>query len=233
MENTNKYSDIFNINFIQEENNTNTKHKHHKSKKSKIIIKNNKNNNLDNKKNIEKEENEKKIEIKLINFENDLLMKRLIEKENILKDYKIKCKKQEEKIIELRNKIFEINNKNKNKNKRKSKNEDNINYINIDDNNDDLEKEIDLKEIESRISQDLSFRNESNKNISILNEIETIKFDINNAEFYQCGICMDSFQNEEKVKKLFCGHIYHKECLNQWIQNNNKCPFCEETIYHK
>ena len=232
MEGKNKYNDLFN-NYIKEVSNNNPKHNHHKSLK-----KNNKNNNLDNNKinkNKKKEENEKIIEIKLFYYENDLLKKKLIEKDNILKDYKNKCKQQEEKIKELRNKISEINEQNKNK--REFKNENIINFINLDDNiNDDFEKQIDIKDVERKISKDLSFKNEkeSNKNISsILDGIETVNFNIYNSDIYQCGICMDNFQNEEKIKKLSCGHIYHNECLNQWIQSNNKCPFCEEIIYYK
>ena len=33
---------------------------------------------------------------------------------------------------------------------------------------------------------------------------------------------------------LNCGHIYHKDCIDVWIEKNTKCPLCRADIkcYH-
>ena len=229
-------NDIF-YNFIKDINdmNSNQKNKHkktskkdnkeHKEKKTKSS-KNNKNKIIENKEDKkednkeDKEEKEIKLQIKLMKFENDLLMKKLIKKDETLKEYKNKCKKQTEKINDLKIKIFELNNK------RKAVNRNPINSS--------------FAEVERQVGEDYnnnyfedSFKHASNKNISTSNQIETVKFDIDYSKFFQCGICMDSFFDGEMVKKLPCGHIYHKDCLSQWIQTKNNCPFCDKIILHK
>ena len=206
-------SEIFN-NFIKDIKNSSQNHKKTKNRnvnnkikdEKKIISDSHKKEKEENKEN--EKENEKKIQIKLIKIENDLLMQKLKQKEEIIKDYKKKCKEQKNRILELQNKIKDLTNKENIRPK-----EDNI--------NDFLNKEImdEFKNIpKNKFNED--------KNKLRLDNIETKIFDIDNAEYYQCGICMDSFQDEEKVKRLSCGHIFHNDCLNQWIQSNNNCYFC-------
>ena len=213
--------DINDMNSNQANKNSKTSKKDNKEKKIKSI-KNNKNKAIEKKEDNkeDKEENEIKLQIKLMKCENDLLMKKLIKKDETLKEYKNKCKKQTEKINELKNKIFELNNKRKAGNR---------NVINSSFG--EVERQVG-EEYNSNFFGD-SFKHTSNKNISTSNQIETVKFDIDYSKFFQCGICMDSFYDGEMVKKLPCGHIYHKDCLSQWMQNNNKCPFCDKLILHK
>lgn len=48
----------------------------------------------------------------------------------------------------------------------------------------------------------------------------------------KCSICLDD-KTDCKTK---CGHIFHYDCLKEWIQNNkplNKnCPYCRQQIIH-
>lgn len=47
---------------------------------------------------------------------------------------------------------------------------------------------------------------------------------------FQCIICMESYNELEMVKKLPCGHIFHKECIAQWLIKEKTCPFCKKEI---
>ena len=58
--------------------------------------------------------------------------------------------------------------------------------------------------------------------------LQDLYFNSNKANFFECGICMDVFRENEKVQKLSCGHIFHKECLNQWSLAQKTCPLCGE-----
>ncbi|CDF33605.1 unnamed protein product [Chondrus crispus] len=42
-----------------------------------------------------------------------------------------------------------------------------------------------------------------------------------------CLICLSRFQENDVVRQLECEHIYHSECLDPWVtQNNASCPAC-------
>lgn len=44
--------------------------------------------------------------------------------------------------------------------------------------------------------------------------------------YQECCICLDPFNDDDKLIKLRCSHIYHKECFEEWIKNQKICPYC-------
>ena len=46
----------------------------------------------------------------------------------------------------------------------------------------------------------------------------------------ECSVCLDSLNNSEELIQLVCGHIYHKECVHEWISRKNTCPNCRKSI---
>ncbi|CAL0328877.1 unnamed protein product [Lupinus luteus] len=42
-----------------------------------------------------------------------------------------------------------------------------------------------------------------------------------------CIICLDEYQNQEKIGILQCGHECHAECLRKWLLVKNVCPICK------
>ena len=71
----------------------------------------------------------------------------------------------------------------------------------------------------------------------ISNEIEAIRY-LEEIEFIEkakkekeeeeeCVICMGSINNEINEKfTTSCNHVFHKDCLSRWCQQNNSCPSC-------
>ena len=45
-----------------------------------------------------------------------------------------------------------------------------------------------------------------------------------------CIICMEDFEENEKVKQLDCGHIFHGECIDKWLEKQKTCPFCKSEV---
>ena len=45
-----------------------------------------------------------------------------------------------------------------------------------------------------------------------------------------CVICLDNFKTDEKIIKLPCNHIYHPECIQDWLKNNITCPLCRNEL---
>ena len=46
-----------------------------------------------------------------------------------------------------------------------------------------------------------------------------------------CSICLEDFKTGDNIKKLNCTHIFHKACLEPWLNDNNRnCPMCRTDI---
>ncbi|ONK59262.1 uncharacterized protein A4U43_C08F4640 [Asparagus officinalis] len=42
----------------------------------------------------------------------------------------------------------------------------------------------------------------------------------------QCVICRLDYEDGDSLVSLSCKHLYHPECINQWLQINKVCPIC-------
>ncbi|CAD8145844.1 unnamed protein product [Paramecium pentaurelia] len=51
----------------------------------------------------------------------------------------------------------------------------------------------------------------------------------------QCTFCFDQFDVSQFVAQLFCGHVYHYDCFEDWIRIKgffDKCPICNQKAEH-
>lgn len=46
------------------------------------------------------------------------------------------------------------------------------------------------------------------------------------AQKLECTICKDSFSLGDQTIQLPCEHLYHSECIQPWLAQNNTCPVC-------
>lgn len=45
-----------------------------------------------------------------------------------------------------------------------------------------------------------------------------------------CCICQDKYDDEETIIRLLCGHVFHKECVKEWLTKFfDTCPLCRES----
>jgi hypothetical protein len=72
----------------------------------------------------------------------------------------------------------------------------------------------------------------NNINYSIIN-INDLLIKYNNSDNSDnkesCSICIEEFKNDTDNKiilKLKCEHLFHKECLDPWLNTNKSCPLC-------
>jgi len=43
-----------------------------------------------------------------------------------------------------------------------------------------------------------------------------------------CTICLENFKGPDKIVEFSCkGHIYHKECIKEWVRKSDLCPLCK------
>ncbi|XP_076894973.1 E3 ubiquitin-protein ligase RHA2A-like [Bidens hawaiensis] len=46
-----------------------------------------------------------------------------------------------------------------------------------------------------------------------------------------CVVCLNVFADGDHVRKLSCRHVFHKECLDGWLdQMNFRCPLCRSPV---
>ena len=47
-----------------------------------------------------------------------------------------------------------------------------------------------------------------------------------------CVLCMTKYQQGEYKRRLPCGHVYHRKCIDRWLfnYNNTTCPSCRHQI---
>jgi hypothetical protein len=45
-----------------------------------------------------------------------------------------------------------------------------------------------------------------------------------------CSVCRDEYNENDSVRTLNCGHIFHSDCVDNWLTNHShKCPYCRQT----
>ncbi|XP_020236950.1 RING-H2 finger protein ATL3-like [Cajanus cajan] len=72
-------------------------------------------------------------------------------------------------------------------------------------------------------TQFLSFIEEKNPTIPFTTKLK--------ADHIDCRVCLAEFQEGEKVRNLNCRHTFHKDCLDQWLQQYcATCPLCRNKV---
>ncbi|CAI0458007.1 unnamed protein product [Linum tenue] len=47
----------------------------------------------------------------------------------------------------------------------------------------------------------------------------------------ECAVCLNEFVEEEKLRRIpNCGHVFHIDCIDVWLQSNANCPLCRTSI---
>lgn len=57
--------------------------------------------------------------------------------------------------------------------------------------------------------------------------------DLNETQNEECAICLQPFDEDELIREIQCGHIYHQTCLDGWSIKNNTCPLCRQPLKTK
>ena len=45
-----------------------------------------------------------------------------------------------------------------------------------------------------------------------------------------CAICMGEIEADEDALVLPCKHIFHEDCILEWIHNYSSCPNCRRDL---
>lgn len=46
-----------------------------------------------------------------------------------------------------------------------------------------------------------------------------------------CNVCLETFARGDSVREMtHCSHIFHKECIDQWLSRVASCPICKHEL---
>ncbi|XP_031265814.1 RING-H2 finger protein ATL16-like [Pistacia vera] len=69
---------------------------------------------------------------------------------------------------------------------------------------------------------------------SVIRDIPTCQFRREEGEeinIYGCVVCLNEFQEQDMLRVLpNCGHAFHLDCIDIWLQSNGNCPLCRTSI---
>jgi ribosomal protein S27E len=50
------------------------------------------------------------------------------------------------------------------------------------------------------------------------------------AEERSCPICLNELVAGEEARLLLCHHMFHRQCVDEWLRVNASCPTCRKSI---
>lgn len=46
----------------------------------------------------------------------------------------------------------------------------------------------------------------------------------------KCLVCQHEYQDQDQLRRLPCGHVFHAECVDEWLQTHDDCLYCRKCI---
>ncbi|EEY62316.1 uncharacterized protein PITG_14259 [Phytophthora infestans T30-4] len=68
------------------------------------------------------------------------------------------------------------------------------------------------------------------KNVADMTAREEVTFCCEDEEQNVCVICLEGNLEEERVEALPCGHVFHAECIAQWLLYQRVCPVDRRSV---
>ncbi|KAJ4944180.1 hypothetical protein JOQ06_013660 [Pogonophryne albipinna] len=50
------------------------------------------------------------------------------------------------------------------------------------------------------------------------------------SDFDNCAVCIEGYKPNDVVRVLPCRHVFHKHCVDPWLQDHRTCPMCKMNI---
>jgi len=113
-------------------------------------------------------------------------------------------------------------------------NNNNVNNINVNNNNLNIDYFMNnsgIRPIQDDEIQD--FEEFTDFEIKTLHK--TVNKETEIEVFYEikkgyCTICCEDINYSQIIRKFKCGHTFHYKCIDEWLENNTKCPICRYDI---
>ncbi|NP_001139044.1 RING finger protein 150a precursor [Danio rerio] len=50
------------------------------------------------------------------------------------------------------------------------------------------------------------------------------------SDFDNCAVCIEDYKPNDVVRILPCRHVFHRNCVDPWLQDHRTCPMCKMNI---
>ncbi|XP_075888854.1 RING finger protein 150a [Nelusetta ayraudi] len=50
------------------------------------------------------------------------------------------------------------------------------------------------------------------------------------SDFDNCAVCIEGYKQNDVIRILPCRHVFHKHCVDPWLQDHRTCPMCKMNI---
>lgn len=61
-------------------------------------------------------------------------------------------------------------------------------------------------------------------------EPDAVKDKDENDSEVKCLVCQFAYEKDESLRRLRCGHCFHRDCIDQWLQSKDFCCYCRTPI---
>ena len=93
-----------------------------------------------------------------------------------------------------------------------------------------IERSIDDMHMEIVINNSLAESGNERTDTTTI-KTDCIKFsEISANTITQCMICLLHFKEDDDVQYLPCQHLFHHDCINEWVKYKSECPTCRNEI---
>lgn len=59
-----------------------------------------------------------------------------------------------------------------------------------------------------------------------------VRYDVSSTQ-KNCSICLSEYMQDEEVVECACKHIFHNECITEWLHTKQTCPLCRHNLYEQ
>lgn len=56
------------------------------------------------------------------------------------------------------------------------------------------------------------------------------KADADNDSERKCLVCQHEYEDQDRLRSLPCGHLFHADCVDEWLQTHDNCLYCRKCI---
>ena len=96
----------------------------------------------------------------------------------------------------------------------------------------------DIEELQRKIILDNAYPISEEKKNKIFNLMINLNYnEIGKENFFNvvkeknCIVCLEDFKKNETVKLFSCNkHIFHENCIKQWMETSDQCPLCKFSL---
>jgi len=68
----------------------------------------------------------------------------------------------------------------------------------------------------------------------IVDELECVRYSVDmlydDKEPVECCICQEQFEIRQVLRRSPCSHVFHGDCLGEWLQLSRSCPLCRTDL---